>query len=217
MRPEEFLSLGAERLGLELTEGMKESLLSYLDELIKWNKRMNLTSIEEPEDIIVSHFIDSLAYLKAFSLKEGRIVDLGTGAGFPGIPLKIYLRSIKLVLIESSKKKASFLHHIVGLLRLDDVKIINKRIEELDPASDPQLISGIIVSRAFAKLDKLLECSLPLLRPDGRIIAGKGWDIEEEMTKLMALGLPISIKAVYKFRLPLSNFKRSLIVIERNY
>ncbi|MEK7280612.1 MAG: RsmG family class I SAM-dependent methyltransferase, partial [Nitrospirota bacterium] len=135
---------------------------------------------------------------------------------FPGIPLKIYLGSVSLTLIESSSKKASFLHHIIGLLGLDDVKIVNSRIEELDPLSDPSIMSDIIVARAFAKLDRLVKSSLPILRPGGRIIAGKGWDIDDEISRLLALDLPISNRAIFRFRLPLSPLKRSLIVIERS-
>lgn len=214
VKPEEALDLGAEALGLKLTKGMKDAFLVYLAELIRWNKKTNLTSIEKPEDIVVAHFLDSLAFLKAFTLKEGRITDIGAGAGFPGIPLKIYLGSIPLTLIESSGKKASFLHHIIGLLGLDDVKIVNSRIEELDPLSDPSIMSDIVVARAFAKLDKLVKSSLPILRPGGKIIAGKGTDIDDEISRLLALDLPISIKAIFRFRLPLSPFKRSLVVIE---
>lgn len=216
MKPEEALSKGAEGLGLKLTDRMKGALLVYLAELIRWNKKINLTSLEGPEKIVIGHFLDSLAFLKVFTLKEGKIADIGTGAGFPGIPIKIYLGSVTLNLIESSKKKASFLHHIVGLLKLDDVKIIDKRVEELDPVSDPSLSSDIIVARAFSKLDKLVKISLPILKPGGRIIAGKGWDIDNEISRLLALDLPISVKAIFRFRLPLSSFKRSLIVIERN-
>lgn len=216
MKPEEALAKGADRLGLKLTDRMKEALLVYFAELIRWNKKINLTSLEGPEEIVIGHFLDSLAFLKAFTLKEGKIADIGTGAGFPGIPIKIYLGSVTLNLIESSKKKASFLHHIVGLLKLDEVKIIDKRVEELDPVSDPSLSSDIIVARAFSKLDKLVKNSLPILRPGGRIIAGKGWDIDNEISRLLALNLPISVKAIFRFRIPLSSFKRSLIVIERN-
>lgn len=216
MKPEEALANGADRLGLKLTDRMKEALLVYFAELIRWNKKINLTSLEGPEEIVIGHFLDSLAFLKAFPLKEGKIADIGTGAGFPGIPIKIYLGPVTLNLIESSKKKASFLHHIVGLLKLDGVKIIDKRVEELDPVSDPSLSSDIIVARAFSKLDKLVKNSLPILRPGGRIIAGKGWDIDNEISRLLALDLPISVKAIFRFRIPLSSFKRSLIVIERN-
>lgn len=215
MKSEEALNLGAEALGLRLTDRMSEALIIYMSELIRWNKKTNLTSIERPEDIVIAHFLDSLAFLKAFTLKEGKIADIGTGAGFPGIPLKIYLGSITLTLIESSSKKASFLHHIIGLLGLNDVSIVNRRIEELDPLSDPSIMSDIIVARAFAKLDKLVKSSLPILRPGGRIIAGKGWDIDNEISRLLALDLPVSIKAIFRFRLPLSPLKRGLIVIER--
>ncbi len=195
---------------------MSEALIIYMSELIRWNKKTNLTSIEKPEDIVIAHFLDSLAFLKAFTLKEEKIADIGTGAGFPGIPLKIYLGSTTLTLIESSSKKASFLHHIIGLLGLNNVKIVNNRIEELDPLSDPSIMSDIVVARAFARLDKLVKSSLPILRPGGRIIAGKGWDIDNEISRLLALDLPISIKAIFRFRLPLSPLKRSLIVIERS-
>ncbi|HLF86000.1 MAG TPA: 16S rRNA (guanine(527)-N(7))-methyltransferase RsmG, partial [Nitrospiria bacterium] len=187
MKPQEALRKGSEALGLRLTDRMSEALLIYMAELTRWNKKTNLTSIEKPEDIIIAHFLDSLAFLKAFTLKEGTIADIGTGAGFPGIPLKIYLGSISLTLIESSSKKASFLHHIIGLLGLDDVKIVNNRIEELDPLSDPSIMSDIIVARAFAKLDRLVKSSLPILRPGGRIIAGKGWDIDNEISRLLVL------------------------------
>ncbi len=219
MKPQEALRKGSEALGLRLTDRMSEALLIYMAELIRWNKKTNLTSIEKPEDIVVGHFLDSLAFLKAFTLKEGkggRIADIGTGAGFPGIPLKIYLGSITLTLIESSGKKASFLHHIIGLLGLDDVRIVNNRIEELEPPSDPSIMSDIIVARAFAKLDRLVKNSLPILRPGGRIIAGKGWDVNDEISRLLALDLPISIKAIFRLRLPLSTLARSLIVIERS-
>lgn len=153
----------------------------YLEELIEWNKKFNLTSIADPREIQVKHFDDSLALLQVFPLTDQSVVDVGAGAGFPGIPLKIICPGIKLTLVESRQKKTEFLSHIVKTLGLNDVEVVWSRAEEY--AKEKRECFDLAVARAVAKINVLAELCLPLVKIGGIFIAYKEDAVEEEAEK----------------------------------
>lgn len=181
----------------------------YLAELIGWNKNFNLTSITDPEKIRQKHFEDSLLLLRTFQLTNESVVDVGAGAGFPGIPLKIACPGIKLTLIDSVRKKVEFLKCIINVLDLKDTEAVWARAEDFAAKSRERF--DLAVSRAVAKLNILCEYCLPLVKVGGVFIAYKGVEIEEEAEEaanaIEVLGG--KLKETKKFP------SRSLVIIEK--
>jgi 16S rRNA (guanine527-N7)-methyltransferase len=162
-------------LNIRLNPTQLKALSQYEKELLDWNKRFNLTAIRDSEEIHSKHFFDSLSCVLALNgNRSGRLIDVGTGAGFPGIPLKIALPQIELTLVESIGKKAEFCRHVVARLQLDQVTVTQKRVEEL--GQDPHFREKYdwAVARAVANLNTLAEYLLPLLKVGGLAIAQKG-------------------------------------------
>ena len=188
----------------------------YLRELIEWNKKFNLTAITEPEEIRIKHFEDSLTLLQTIQLTNQLLIDIGAGAGFPGIPLKIACPGIKLTLVEATRKKAEFLRHIVSLLDLKDVEVLWGRAEEL--AKNRRESFDIAVSRAVAKLDVLSKWCLPFVKPGGLFIAYKGDKVEAEVREAekSIKKMQGTLKEIKKVQLPDSEIVHSLIMIEKN-
>jgi 16S rRNA (guanine527-N7)-methyltransferase len=186
----------------------------YINELLEWNKKFNLTSITDPEEIRVKHFEDSLALLQAVKLSNQSLIDVGSGAGFPGIPLKIACPTIKLTLLEATRKKIDFLKHLVAVLELNNVEIICKRAEDF--ARQKREEFDLAVSRAVADLNLLSEYCLPFVKVDGLFIAYKGERIEEEASRaentIKLLGG--ELKEIKKIRLS-DGVSHSLVIIEK--
>lgn len=181
----------------------------YLRELLEWNKKFNLTSITDPEEIRRKHFDDSLLLLQTIQLNNQSVIDVGTGAGFPGIPLKIACPKIKLTLLEATRKKIEFLKHLVSILDLKDVEIIWGRAEEV--AKEKREVFDVAVSRAVAKLNVLCEYCLPFVKIGGMFVAYKEEKVEEEV-KAAEKAIQIlggKLKEIKKFPL------RSLVIIEK--
>jgi 16S rRNA (guanine527-N7)-methyltransferase len=181
------LKSGAQSLGLNLTDQQLATFQVYYQELVGWNKKFNLTAITEYDQVQVRHFVDSLSCLLAMPRPlcsaDGfplRCIDVGSGAGFPGLPLKIYCTRLHLVLLEATAKKVNFLEHVVDHLGLEDVQPLWGRAEEVarDPAHREAY--DLVVARAVADLSVLAEYTLPLCRPGGRIVAQKGGSAQEE-------------------------------------
>jgi len=187
----------------------------YLKELLEWNKKFNLTSITDPEEIKLKHFEDSLSILQSLHLINESVVDVGTGAGFPGIPLKIACPQIKLTLIESRQKKVAFLKHIVSLLKLQDVEIIWGRAEEV--AKEKREVFDLAVARALAKLNILSEYCLPLVKTNGLFVAYKDKAVEKEVEEASAAIKTMGgkVKEIKKVKLPNSELVTSLVMIEK--
>lgn len=179
----EKLIAGAKRLGLHLTPGQVEQFEAYYEELILWNRRMNLTAIVDYEQVQVKHFLDSLTIVLA--LKDMphslRLLDLGTGAGFPGVPLKVLFPGIRLALLESVGKKTGFLRHLVARLGLDSVQVLTARAEDLGQEASYREQFDLVLSRGVARLPTLVELALPLCNLSGTFIAQKKGEIDEEI------------------------------------
>jgi len=155
--------------GIGLSGREKDLFETYLGELIAWNRRINLTAIESPREIILKHFIDSIIISKFVDLK-GSLADIGSGAGFPGIPLKIVKEEIRLVLIEPRRKRANFIRHLRGRLCLTDVEVFNCRAEGLAG----KRTFDYIISRALGGLEYLCKIAVPLLKPKGCLVSMQG-------------------------------------------
>jgi len=163
------------QLGLRLSRGQINALALYERELVDWNTRFNLTAIRDPQEIHTKHFLDSLTCVMALGERNlGRLIDIGTGAGFPGIPLKIVYPKLQVTLVESVGKKAEFCRHVVKVLDLKAVEVVQERVETLgqDPAYREQY--DWAVARAVAILPALAEYLLPLVRVGGSMLAMKG-------------------------------------------
>ncbi|HEX9756240.1 MAG TPA: 16S rRNA (guanine(527)-N(7))-methyltransferase RsmG [Nitrospiria bacterium] len=168
----EFLLVkGAKGLGLDLTKTQQKQFLTYLNDLKRWNQVHRLTAITEDQDIIIKHFLDSLSLVLIFPVwNQLAVLDVGSGAGLPGIPLKIVFPHLSLFLLEGSEKKSSFLHHIVGLLGLEKVEIINKRFEAILSDKAYRGFFDRIVSRGVGKGSQLVNKAENLLKKGGAVI-----------------------------------------------
>lgn len=212
--PRDILMRGMEELNLHLFPNQIDQFLLYLEELKKWNKKINLTSIKEDKEIIIKHFIDSLSFLKGFSVIEGiKVIDAGTGAGFPGIPLKIYSPKIDLTLMESSQKKCVFLHQICRLLELKDVRIVNDRLEEAKKSPDYIRRFNIFLSRAVGDASDIIKHGEPLLADRGIMIFSKGKSVAGLKVGKIIKGM--HLLQIIPFILPLSDYERKLLVFQK--
>jgi len=178
---QQLASYASDALNLALSPAQLAAFATYSAELRAWNERVNLTAITDPGEIEMRHFADSLACLKAISPRSGlKVIDVGTGAGFPGLPLKIVNPSLQLTLVEATAKKAAFLAHIVQTLKLDGVTLLNARAEDAGQMPDQRERYDWALARAVAGLPTLAEYLLPLVRVGGRCLAQKGESAHQE-------------------------------------
>ena len=174
----ESLVAGTRELGVTLTDSHLAAFETCYRELMDWNRRFNLTAITDWEGVLVRHFLDSLSCLKALPRKEmtagARVIDVGTGAGFPGLALKIVCPGMRLTLLEATRKKVTFLEHIVRVLELEDVEVVHGRAETLGRDSSRRERYDWALARAVAEMPTLAEYLLPLVRVGGAALAQKG-------------------------------------------
>ena len=169
-------------VGLNLKPHQLAAFSCYGDELAEWNTTHNLTAIRDPENVRVKHFLDSLsAYLALRGSQMTRLIDVGTGAGFPGLPLKILCPNIELTLVESVGKKARFCRHIVDTFHLENVEVLQTRAEVLGQAAAYRESYDWAIARAVAVMPILLEYLLPLVKVGGKVLAMKGWNAPAEV------------------------------------
>ncbi len=205
------------QLGLELTVQQSEQFERYRQELLDWNTRINLTAITNPEEVLVKHFLDSLSLLMAYDKPETRLLDIGAGAGFPGLPLKIVRPSWSVVLLEATGKKVTFLQHIIETLQLKDVEAVHGRAEELAHKPEYRARFDVATARAVAALPILLEYTAPYCRVGGQIILLKKGEIAEELErgKRAAKQVGASFKSDIVVNLPGLEDGRRLLVWEQ--
>ena len=210
---EQLLHSGLTQMGLS-TEGIP-SLIRYADLLVEKNKVMNLTAITEPGDIATLHFLDSVAMLTLADLKEKKMADIGTGAGFPGMPLRIVEPSIRLTLLDSLNKRIDFLKEVCDDLGLSDVECIHGRAEEF--AVGHRESYDIVTSRAVANLQMLSELCLPLVKVGGYFLSMKSVDSEQEVndTKNAIKTLGGRIEKVVDYTIPGTEVQHRLIFIKK--
>ena len=209
MTNNEFIE-GLLNLGIKYTDKQLEQLEDYYNLLVEWNNKINLTSIIEKEDVYLKHFYDSLTIVKGIDLNNiNTLCDVGTGAGFPGLVIKIMFPHIKVILIDSKNKKLLFIQDVINKLNLENVEVIHTRAEEYNNKFD------LVTSRAVARIDKLVNYTMHLLNNNGVFIAMKG-NIDEELTDPIKkeINKKYKIENIIKFKLEKENSDRSLVIIK---
>ena len=213
-----LLEKGCEQLGLTVNEQQKKQFVRFYEYLTEKNKVMNLTGITEFEEVLVKHFLDSLTCVKALDMtKVKRVIDIGTGAGFPGVPLKIMFPEITFTLLDSLRKRVNFLEETFDLTGLTKIEAIHGRAEEFARYKNHREKYDVCVSRAVSNLATLSEYCLPYVRKGGYFISYKSGKVQEE-TEQAAKAVKIlggEIKDIIYFQLPDSEIERSLVLIEK--
>ena len=209
------------QIGIHLEESQMNQFYQYMEMLVETNKVMNLTAITEEKEIVTKHFVDSLSLINVLpELKEGkriRIIDVGTGGGFPGIPLKIAFPSCHITLLDSLQKRVKFLEEVCRQLGLKDIEAIHGRAEDAGQKGDYREGYDCAVSRAVANLSTLSEYCLPFVKVGGVFISYKSGDVEEEAeaAKKAIQILGGKLEEVYPFLLPGTEMKRSFVKIRK--
>jgi 16S rRNA (guanine527-N7)-methyltransferase len=212
----DLLIEGAKAFGIDLNEKAIQSFETYLKELLKWNQRINLTAIRSEKGIVLKHFLDSLS-VNPHLPKHSSILDIGSGAGFPGIPLKIIQPSLEVTLIDSVRKKVDFQRHIIRMLGLKGTEAIHGRVQDKEILQSLGGRFDIVLSRAFSDLQTLLALSLPFLKREGTVIAMKGEVDPNEIGLLTGIkGIQYRLQKKIPMILPFSSFKRTILLFEKS-
>ncbi|MGA7828183.1 MAG: 16S rRNA (guanine(527)-N(7))-methyltransferase RsmG [Geobacteraceae bacterium] len=205
----------AATFGINLSVDEQKLFNVFAEELKKWNRRINLTAIKDDREIVIKHFADSFSLISCLAMK-GKLLDIGSGGGFPAIPLKILLQGLSVVSVDAVEKKILFQRHVARVLQLQDFQAIHSRVEDLTTNFAEQF--DIVVSRAFSDLTSFVGLALPLLKNTGRIIAMKGREGKEEANiaekKIVALGAKV-VDCIH-LRLPESGAERFFVILEKN-
>jgi 16S rRNA (guanine527-N7)-methyltransferase len=209
----EILLRGAEQIGVPLPPSMLDRFLYYIAELKQWNEQINLTAVTDDREIAIKHFLDSLTivpYLRGVN----KILDIGAGAGFPGLPVKIFAPSIAVCLLEASQKKCFFLRHVVRGMQLEGIEILHGRAE--DPSIIKQYAGSfdLVVSRAVAGLLPSVRLALPYAKKDGFIVGMRGKKGEEEQREMEWTSLGMRLVEMKKLTLPFTEEQRVLLLLQ---
>ncbi len=214
----DYLVESFENAGFSLDHQMQERFIEYYKLLLIWNEKFNLTAITEFEDVVLKHFIDSAMLIRHFDIAKGHsLIDVGSGAGFPGIPLKILRPDFKVCLLDSLNKRVGFLNEVIADTGLEDIIAIHGRAEDLGRDEQFRERFDICVSRAVADLSVLSEYALPFVCPGGYFISYKSGSIDEELSgSVNAFSLLSgSFERTERFVLPGSDIERSLVFIKK--
>lgn len=212
MNAEGILIKGAEKLGVQLTSGQVSLFLKYLEKIKFWNEKINLTGTGDEEQIVVNHFLDSITVVP-FVSEGSKLLDIGSGAGFPGIPLKIVRPSLEITLLDSVQKKVFFMRDVIRGLGLKGIKAISGRAEDIIDEV-PRAYFDFVVSRAVGNIEKLIELGIPYLRGGGEIILMRGEKGIEELGEMRDRAYQnIKLVESKEFSLPFSGHERVILVI----
>ena len=221
-RLQQLLTTASQRVNVELDENKIERLIQFINELLAVNQTVNLTAIVDPEEIIDKLILDSI-FPNPFIPPASRILDIGTGAGFPGIPLKIVSRDLRMTLIDGKRKKINFLKYVIRQLSIEGIEARHVRAEAL--AGEGRRFN-VVITRAVASLADLIQLAFPLLEKEGMLIAMKGSNYQTEIEALKENSVIKTGKEIFpvdqlkinveKYQLPLSGFERALIFIRDN-
>ena len=213
MNKETFIKK-VEKLGIEITPFMLKQLDIYYHFLVDYNEKVNLTNITKEEDVYLKHFYDSITVIKAHNLEGKTLVDVGTGAGFPGIVLKIMVPSLKLTLVDSLNKRIIFLNELIKKLDLQEVETVHARFEEYSLVKEEAF--DYVTARAVSNISFLAEATVRLLKVGGSLILMRGSNdyLEEDREKLLK-ALNLKLKSTDEFLLPVESSKRTIITLEK--
>ncbi|MDY3767521.1 MAG: 16S rRNA (guanine(527)-N(7))-methyltransferase RsmG [Lachnospiraceae bacterium] len=214
----EILEKGCQQLGLSMSEHQEQQFMKYYELLIEWNKVMNLTAITEFDEVMQKHFLDSLTIVKGIEKTEHIcVLDVGTGAGFPGIPLKIMFPEWEIVLLDSLNKRIKFLDEAIAQLGLEKIRTIHGRAEDFAKKQEYREQFDLVVSRAVANLASLSEYCLPYVREGGKFVSYKAANADAELDEsgkaIDILGGKID--KVEKFQIPDTDMDRTLVVVKK--
>lgn len=212
----EIMCLYSKKIDIMLDDKQLIQFYNYMKLLLEWNEKINLTAITEPEEVILKHFIDSLTISKYIE-RESKLADVGTGAGFPGIPLKICRPDLKITLVDSLNKRINFLNEIIEILKLNDICTVHSRIEDFGKNIKYREKFDYVTARAVANISVLSEYLIPLSKINGKSIYMKGSEVEEELNngKNAIDILGGKIEKIEKFKLPDSDILRNIVVVKK--
>ena len=212
----EIMKKYLKELNIELSETQLNQFYKYMNILIKWNKVMNLTGITDPEEIIIKHFVDSLTVLNKVDKKDS-IIDVGTGAGFPGIPIKIAFPETEVVLLDSLNKRIKFLNEVIEQLQLENIETIHGRAEDYGKDNKHREKYNIAIARAVAPLNILLEYLMPFVKVKGKVLCMKASNSEEEIknSKNAIKILGGELVNTEEFCIPTTDIKRKIIQVNK--
>ncbi len=202
---------------IDIDKKQLELFSRYYELLIEWNNKFNLTSITQKDDVIIKHFADSLALLKYFDPGNKSLIDIGTGAGFPGIPIKIMVPDCKILLLDSLNKRINFLDEVITSLGLDGISTVHGRAEDMGHDPDMREKFDLALSRAVANLSTLSEYCLPFVNINGLFISYKSGNIDDELSGAQKAIKTVggSLEKTERFSLPYSDQERSLVFISK--
>ncbi|HYA89098.1 MAG TPA: 16S rRNA (guanine(527)-N(7))-methyltransferase RsmG [Nitrospirota bacterium] len=212
MTPKELLTLGASELGFALSAEQTNSIFIYLTELKKWNQKINLTAIRDERDVLIKHVLDSLSFMMVLTPSPGlKLLDMGSGAGFPAIPIKLIQPDIEVTMVESVRKKASFLRHIIRTLKLTGIEVQDKRTQDIPDSF--RNIYDVVTARAFADINMAIKSGQPFLKHGGTMVLSRGPEESIDVKKLAMYG--IELEKRIDVTLPFSDYKRAIWLLKR--